>query len=169
MSASSNGTRHEVNVSTPHQSICRRTPCGRKYGNSTRIAPKASTPTGRFTQNVQRQENSSVIQPPSVGPKIDASPHTPANNPWNFARSAGAKISPMMVNSKPTIIARAQSLQAAEHDELRHPVARDPGEPIQPRRKMPTPARTGTSPPEKTISAHKCRIASRRSEPQSWT
>src|SRR5258708_23068271 len=81
VSASNKGIRQALSVNTPSQSIWRRTPCGRKYGNSTRTAPAASAPTGKFTQKVQRQENSSVIQPPSVGPKIEAIPQTAANNP----------------------------------------------------------------------------------------
>ena len=48
-----------------------------------RIASSARTaaPTGRLTQKQARHDQWSVSQPPSVGPKIDATPHTAANSP----------------------------------------------------------------------------------------
>ena len=38
-------------------------------------------PTGRLTQKHARHDQWSVSQPPSVGPKIDATPHTAAKSP----------------------------------------------------------------------------------------
>src|SRR5437764_420522 len=58
-------------------------------------------PTGRFTQKHARHDQLSVSQPPRVGPKIDARPHTAAKRPWYRPRSAGEKMSPTMVNRRP--------------------------------------------------------------------
>ena len=81
VSANSRGTRHAIRVTTPHQSMMRRTAWGRNAGNSSQMAAMAITPTGRFTQKHQRQERLSVSHPPRVGPKIDAAPQTEANRP----------------------------------------------------------------------------------------
>jgi hypothetical protein len=46
------------------------------------MAVTAIAPTGKLTQKHARQDTWSVSHPPSVGPKIDASPHIAAKSPW---------------------------------------------------------------------------------------
>src|ERR1700730_11183934 len=52
-----------------------------------------------FTSNTHLQLQWSVMNPPAVGPTIEARPNTPPNNPCARARWAGAKRSPMTVKT----------------------------------------------------------------------
>ena len=45
-----------------------------------------------------------MIQPPSVGPKTEETPKTAAKRPWNLARWAGGKMSPMTAKRMPVIM-----------------------------------------------------------------
>ena len=61
----------------------------RVHGISTRIATNATTPIGRLIRKIHRHVETSVIQPPSVGPITDAIPNTPATAPCTRPRSSG--------------------------------------------------------------------------------
>jgi hypothetical protein len=53
-------------------------------------------------RNTQRHDNWSVMKPPTSGPKMLETPHTPLNQPCIFARSSSVKMSPMMVMASGT-------------------------------------------------------------------
>ena len=67
-----------------------------------------------------------MIQPPSVGPKMDAKPNTLANNPWILGALGRRENVADDGEQQSHRHARAQSLHAAKHDELRHAVAGNP-------------------------------------------
>ena len=56
-------------------------------------------PTGMFTSNTQRQLQWSVMNPPAVGPTMDARPNTAPKRPCARALCVGGKRSPMTVNT----------------------------------------------------------------------
>ena len=58
------------------------------------ITRTEKTPSGRLIQKTQRQESSSVKNPPSVGPMMALTPKTLAKRPMYFPRSRGGKRSP---------------------------------------------------------------------------
>ena len=61
----------------------------RVHGISTRIATNATMPIGTLIRKIHRHVETSVIQPPSVGPITDAIPNTPATAPCTRPRSSG--------------------------------------------------------------------------------
>jgi hypothetical protein len=59
----------------------------------------ATSPIGSETKNTQRQSAWSEIQPPVVGPMIDAKPKTAPVRPCQRPRSAGGMRSPIVATA----------------------------------------------------------------------
>ena len=67
---------------------------GRCRKNAARVSARA--PTGRFTQNAQRQPGPSVKNPPRSGPATEESANTPPSTPMYLPRCRAGMMSAMM-------------------------------------------------------------------------